>query len=208
MRILLIILPLITNLFLAQDRLSFIKDEELRSEIEKSVDFLARTKMIPLDIKSKVIFITLDLDKVIEREILGLNYSTSIPLLSVSLDQKGQFVQNKNSNNNWFYYNYSPNIVLVLRVFTLEEVNEYFDLEKMRKLSNEVQIYRKNIISSEFFKYQKGDKYNTDAVENVISLDKKDGKFIPVRINSFDLKTFMEVWYGLEVNKIPVNKVR
>lgn len=42
------------------------------------------------------------------------------------------------------------------------------------------------------------------TVDNFIQIEKKDDKFIPIRVNTFDLKTFMETWYGLNVNEIPV----
>ncbi|MDV7697435.1 hypothetical protein N6B72_10925 [Chryseobacterium soli] len=180
-----------------------MRDEGVKKEIQNSVTFLSKTNTVSNEIKNKVIFITFDIEKVVEREMLGFNYSTSIPLSWVILNQQGQFIFHDNHYNNWMLYNYSPKIVLLFRGSL-----EYFDIDQMRKFSNEIQINKKNLIQSEFFKYEKGDKYNWDMVENAISLEKKNDKFVPVRVNTFDLKTFMEVWYGLDVNEIPVGQAK
>ncbi|MDF2553366.1 MAG: hypothetical protein K0R77_2641 [Chryseobacterium sp.] len=79
----------------------------------------------------------------------------------------------------------------------------------MKRLSNEIQISKENLTKSEFFKYEKGkNELALDNVENFISLKKKDDKFVPIRVNTFDLKTFMEVWYGLDIKEIPVSQTK
>lgn len=192
----------------AQDRLSFVKDESLKKQIEKSIDFLDKTNTIPREIKSQIIFITFDIDKLKEVEMLGFNFSTYIPLLWGNVDDKGQFISGltEHPNTQWLFFNYSSNLILVFRVFVLESKNEYFDQDKMKQLSNEVQIRKENIPKSEFFKYIKGNEYSESYVENAISLDKIGDEFVPVRVNTFDLKTFMEVWYGLDVKEITVGQ--
>lgn len=44
-------------------------------------------------------------------------------------------------------------------------------------------------------------------VENSISFNHLiNDSFVPVRLNIFDLKTFMEVWYGIEVTETTVSQ--
>ncbi|KMQ67504.1 hypothetical protein ACM39_13795 [Chryseobacterium sp. FH2] len=203
MRIFFLGLLLISNLFFAQDRLSFIKDNGVKKEIQRSIEYLNETKFIPMEIKNKVIFITFDIEKVVEREMLGFNYSTSIPLSWGVLNEQGQFIFHEDQYNKWMFYNYSSQIVLVFRGSL-----EYFDIDQMKKLSNEIQINKKNIIRSEYFTFNKGNEFTEDYPENAISFDKKNNEFIPVRVNTFDLKTFVKVWYRLDVKEIPVSQTK
>ncbi|MCJ8155762.1 hypothetical protein MKJ01_18570 [Chryseobacterium sp. SSA4.19] len=199
------ILLFVSILSSAQDRLSFIKNSWIKEEVQKSVDYLNNTKVIPLEIRSKVIFITFDFDDIFDEaqtEIMGINYSTYIPTLLAKLNKKeGQFKIDEKFRV--MYYNYSTNIV-----FVFFKGDKYFDQNQMKQLSNEVQVVKENLTKSEFFKYEKGNSVTLDAVENFISLEKKDNKFVPIRVNTFDLKTFMEVWYGVDVKEIPVSNTK
>ncbi|KMQ67509.1 hypothetical protein ACM39_13820 [Chryseobacterium sp. FH2] len=198
------ILLFVNVLFSAQDRLLFIKNNEVQKEVEKSVEYLSKTNIIPIEIKNKVVFITFDFDDIFDEaqaEIMGINYSTYLPTKYSVLNADGQFTTD--SQNKIKYFNYSQNIV-----FVFFKGDRFFDQDLMKQLSNKVQISEESFTKSEYFKYEKGNEVTLDAVENFISLEKKDNKFIPVRVNTFDLKTFMEVWYGLDVNEIPVGESR
>ncbi len=194
----------VCSIFYAQERLSFLKNNEFKEEVKKSIEYLNKTKVIPTEIKNKVVFITFDFDNIFDEsqaESIGISYSTHLPNKYSVLNIKGEFTTS--SQNDILYYNYSKNIV-----FIFFKGFKYLDKEQMKELSKEIQISKENLMKSEFFKYEKGNKVTLDAVENFISLERKDGKFTPVRINTFDLKTFMEVWYGLDVKEIPVSQTK
>lgn len=193
---------LIGNILYSQDRLLFVKDATIKAEMQKSIDYLNQSVLIPKDIKSKVIFITFDFNDIYGEEIegFGINYSTQLPILYSKLSKNGQFITDP--QNNILFYCYSKNIVFVF--FT---GFRYFDIDLMHQLSNEIQISKENLTKSEFFKYEKGkNELALDTVENFIYFEKKDDKFVPVRVNTFDLKTFMEVWYAVDVKEIPVTQ--
>jgi hypothetical protein len=193
------ILLFVSLLSFSQDRLSFIKNSEIKENIQKSVEYLNTTKVIPSKIRAKVIFITFDFDDVIDKEqteIVGINYSTNIPTRFSQLnDKNGQF--EINGKFKVLFYNYAKNIV-----FVFFKGSKFFDQDQMKQLSNQIQIGKKDLTKSEFFKYEKGNEVTLDAVENFISLQKKDSKFIPIKVNTFDLKTFIKVWYELAINEI------
>lgn len=197
------ILFFVTTLLSAQDRLTFLKNNDIQKEVEKSIEYLDKTSIIPNEIKKKVIFITFDFDDIFDEaqeDIMGINYSTYLPVRYSVLRTNGQFTTD--SQNRIQYFNYSKNIVLVF--FKGER---FFDQDLMKQLSNEIKISKENLTTSEFFKYDKGNDVTLEGVENFISLEKKDKEFIPVRINTFDLKTFTQVWYGIkEVTEIPVSQ--
>ncbi|WP_312994643.1 hypothetical protein [Chryseobacterium flavum] len=197
-----IVLLFLSVIVFAQDRLSFIKNDEIKEEVQKSVEYLNKTNAISAEIKSRVIFITFDFDDIFDesqKEYLGINYSTYLPTEYSVLNSKGEFMTD--SQNNILYYNYSQNIV-----FVFFKASRYLDLEQMKSLSHQISINKKNLMKTEFFKYEKGNEVTLNTVENFISLEKQDGKFIPVRVNTFDLKTFVEVWYGVDVDEIPVSQ--
>ncbi|WP_131368621.1 hypothetical protein [Chryseobacterium soli] len=199
------ILLFVSLLSSAQDRLSFIKNSGIKEGVQRSIDYLNKTKVITSEIRNKVIFITFDFDDIFDEaqaEIVGINYSTHIPTLFSQLNSvSGQFEMNEKFRV--MFYNYSKNIVIVFF-----KGSNFFDQNQMEKLSNQIRISKKDLMESEFFKYEKGNDVTLDAVENFISLEKKNDKFVPVRVNTFDLKTFMEVWYGLDVNEIPVGQAK
>lgn len=204
MKNIILVIFLIGNIVCGQDRLSFVKDVTIKKDIQKSIDYLNKSSLIPKEIKDKVIFITLDFHDIYGQEIegYGINYSTQIPMLFSNLNKNGQFITD--SQNNILFYNYSKNIVFVF--FT---GFRYFDQEKMKQLSSEVKINSENLTKSEFFKYEKGkNDLALGTVENFISLENMDGKFTPVRVKTFDLKTFMEVWYEIDVQEIPVSQTK
>src|SRR5690606_6493989 len=201
------LLVITANFLLAQQRLSFVKDKSLKTEIQRSIDFLDKTSKIPNEVKSKIIFITFDIDKLFEGEGFGFSYSTTTPLSWSKLDKNGQFLPTFETKNICHFFNYSPNLILVFNVMTREdEKGYYFDIEQMKKTSNEIQINKDNLIQSEYFKHQKGNDFTLPYTENAISFDKKNNEFVPVRVNTFDLKTFMEVWYNVDVEEIPVSQ--
>lgn len=196
----LLIFLLISGIISAQeDKLSFVKDEKVKKEIQRSLEYFNNTTTIPNKIKNKVIFITFEFEELLEIENLGIYYSTFIPTQYAELSNKGQF--KSDSQNERLYFNYSKNIILVFM-----KGSKYFDKEQMKQLSDSVQANTGNLMKSEYFKYEKGDEFNWDRVVNVISLDKLNDKFIPIRVNTFDLKTFMKVWYKLDLTEIPVNQ--
>ncbi|MCJ7936059.1 MAG: hypothetical protein MUW56_21130 [Chryseobacterium sp.] len=198
----LLILLLISGIISAQeDKLSFVKDEKVKKEIQRSLEYFNKTNTIPNKIKNSVIFITFEFEDLLEIENLGIYYSTYIPTQYAELSDKGQF--KSDFQNERLYFNYSKNIILVFVMGS-----KYFDKEQMKQLSNQVQISKKDLMKSEFFKYEKGDEFNWDRVVNVISLDKLNDKFIPVRVNTFDLVTFMEIWYGVDAKEIPVSQTK
>lgn len=204
MKNIILIVLLIGNALYSQDRLLFVKDATIKAEMQKSIDYLNQSVLIPKYIKSKVVFVTFDFHDIYGEEIegFGINYSTQLPMLYSKLSKNGQFITDP--QNNILFYTYSKNIVFVF--FT---GFRYFDIDLMHQLSNEIPISKENLTKCEFFKYEKGkNELALDTVENFISLEKKDNKFIPVRINTFDLKTFMQVWYGLDVNEIPVSQTK
>ncbi len=203
MKNIILIILLVGNILYGQDRLSFIKDATIKIELQKSIDYLNKSVLISKDIKDNVVFITFDFDDIYGQEIesFGINYSTHIPTL-FSQFKRGQFEVDEKFGIS--FYNYSENIV-----FVFFKGDRYFEREQMKRLSNEVHISKENLMKSEFFKYEKGkNELALDNVENFISLEKKDNKFIPVRVNVFDLKTFMEVWYGLDVKEIPISQTK
>lgn len=186
-----------------QDRLAFIKNNEIKEEVQRSVLYLNQTKVIPDEIKKRIIFITFDFDNIFDKEqseIMGINYSTHIPTLFSKLESKsGQFKIDEKFNV--IFYNYSKNIV-----FVFFKGSRFIDQNQLRQLSEEVNINEEILMKSEFFKYEKGNDVTLNSVENYISLEKINNKWTPVRISTFDLKTFMEVWYSLDVNEIPVSQ--
>lgn len=203
MRTIFLISFLIFNIFHSQERLAFVKDEGIKKEIQNSIEFLDKSKEIPNEVKNKLIFITFDIDQLPETEELGFNYSTTIPLAWADIDVNGQFISKfiEKNHDEWMFYNYSSQIVLVFRGSL-----EYFNVKKMRRLSKMIHIKESNIIKSEYFAFNKGYESSQDFPENNISMKRINGKYIPVYANTFDLKTFLEVWYGLNVNEIPVSK--
>lgn len=195
------ILLFMSIFFSAQDRLSFIKNEELKKEVKKSVEYLDKTKLIPAEVRNKVIFITFDFDKMVDEEqteIVSINYSTYLPIKYSILNLKGEFTTD--FQNKIMYFNYSKNVV-----FIFFKGDEYFEQEQMKKLSNEIRISKENLMKSEYFKYEKGNESTLDIVENFISLEKKNNEFAPVRVNIFDIKIFMKVWYNIDAEEIPVS---
>ncbi|MCX8526469.1 hypothetical protein OF897_21380 [Chryseobacterium formosus] len=199
-----IFLSLLTfSVFYSQDRLSFIKDEGVKNEIQNSIAFLNKTKYVSKEIKSKVIFITYDIEKLLESEMLGFSYTTSIPLSWATLNQQGQFIFHDDPHNNWLFYNYSKNIVLVFR-----GGSEYFNNQQMKELSELVPIIKTDILKNEYFAINKGNEFTENYPKNSISMDRINEKFIPVRIDTFDLKTFMEIWYRLDIKEIPVSQTK
>ena len=201
MRAYLLIAFFFVNSLFSQDRLSFVIDNQVKKEIQRSIDYLSKTQVIPKTTKSKIIFISINFEEIsedFEINSFGFSYSSYIPTLLADLDYNGQF--KTDPQNKWIlYYNYSPNIVLVIR-----NGFRFFDREQMKKLSSQIRINRRDLMKSEYFHYQKGDQYNWDIVNNYMTFDKIGGHFIPVRVNTFDLKTFVEVWYDVEVGEIPL----
>ncbi|WP_294284369.1 hypothetical protein [uncultured Chryseobacterium sp.] len=202
-KIIAIIILLISNIIYSQDRLTFVKDSAVRSAMQKSIDYLNKSLSIPNQIKNNVVFITLDFNDIYGQEIesFGINYSTQIPTSYSELGKDGQFKTSR--QNNILFYNYSKNIVFVF--FT---GFRYFEVDQMQQLSNQVKITRENLMTSEFFKYDKGtNEFAMDTVQNSIYLEKKNDGFVPVRVNTFDLKTFTEVWYGIDIIEISVGQI-
>jgi len=199
----LFIIFFISDFSSAQERLSFVKNNEFKEEIKKSIEYLNKTNFIPAEIKNKVVFITFDFDNIFDEaqvEIAGINYSTYIPTLYSKLNiNYGQFEIDEKFGV--LFYNYSKNIVLVFF-----KASRYLDTKKMKQLSNEIQITDENLMKLEYFKYEKGNEVTLDAVENFISLEKRNNKFIPARVNTFDVRTFMEVWYGVDIKEISVSQ--
>ncbi len=201
-KIIAIIVLLISSIIYSQNRLAFVKDSAIRSAMQKSIDYLNKSLSIPSKIKDSVIFITVDFNDIYGQDIesFGINYSTHIPTLYSELDKKGQFTTSR--QNNILFYNYSKNIVFVF--FT---GFRYFEVDQMRQLSNQVKITREKLMKSEFFKYKKGtNEFAMDAVQNLIYLEKRNDEFVPVRVSTFDVKTFTEVWYGLDITEISVGQ--
>lgn len=192
------VLILCSSIVFAQDRLSFVKDGEIKKEIQRSIEYLSKTEVIPKEIKeNKVVFISFDFEDLVENPSLGIYYSTYIPTQYAKLDSKGQF--STSPNNYILHFNYSKKIVLVFN-----EGSRFFDVEYMKLMSNIVSIDKNDLLKSEYFQFKKGNEYSWDTVSNFITIDKIDGRFTPVRVNTFDLKTFVEVWYDVEVGEIPV----
>lgn len=202
-KIITLIILLISNIIFSQNRLVFVKDSAIRSAMQKSIDYLNKSLSIPKEIKNNVVFITLDFNDIYGQDIesFGINYSTQIPISYSELDKEGQFTTSP--QNNILFYNYSKNIVFVF--FT---GSRYFEADQMHKLSNQVKIKREDLMTSEFFKYEKGaNEFAMDTVQNSIFLEKKNDEFVPVRVNTFDLKTFTEVWYGIDITEISVGQI-
>lgn len=207
-KVLIIFVFIKCNFIFSQDRLEFVKDMNLKFEIEKSINFLDQTKVIPSQIKEKVIFITFDffdLDSTLEIENLGINFSTFTPLQLGELRDKGQFITRYGKNSRIRFYNYNANVVLI---FIMGE--RFFDENKMTKMSEEVKVEKINLSTDEYFNYIKGGELPSDGgnilnrVKNFISFNIKNGKITPRKVNTFDLKTFIRVWYGVEADEIPV----
>lgn len=196
---LLLVIFFLSNVIFAQDRLSFVKDEKVKKEMLRSIEYFQKT--IPLEVKNKIVFISFQFEELLEVENLSIYYSTNVLTQYAKLNNEGQFISS--SQNKILYYNYSSNIIIVI-----ENGFKYFDIYRLKELSEEIHINKENLMKSEFFKYEKGNKYSADVVENFISLNKINNEFIPVRVNTFDLKTFTEVWYGLDVNEIPVSQTK
>lgn len=196
---LLLVFFFLSNIIFAQDRLSFVKDEKVKKEMLRSIEYFQKT--IPLEVKNKIVFISFQFEELLEVENLSIYYSTNVLTQYAKLNNEGQFISS--SQNKILYYNYSSNIIIVI-----ENGFKYFDIYRLKELSEEIHINKENLMKSEFFKYEKGNKYSADVVENFISLNKINNEFIPVRVNTFDLKTFTEVWYGLDVNEISVSQTK
>ncbi|MCD1117466.1 hypothetical protein [Chryseobacterium turcicum] len=194
---LLLVFFFLSNTIFAQDRLSFVKDEKVKKEMLRSIEYFQKT--IPLEVKNKIVFISFQFEELLEVENLSIYYSTNVLTQYAKLNNEGQFISS--SQNKILYYNYSPNIIIVI-----ENGFKYFDIYRLKELSEQIGISKNNLTKSEFFKYEKGNKYSADVVENFISLDKINNEFIPVRVNTFDLKSFMEIWYRLDVKEIPVSQ--
>ena len=140
MRLAVIFLILFTSFFNAQDRLSFVTDVYIKQEIEKSIQLLEKTTVVPSKVKNKVIFITFDIEQFQENEELSFTYSTTIPMLTATIDHFGQ-IQTKGTFNDK-YFNYSTNIVLVFRGFL-----GYFNLDELKRLSKDIVISKERIFS-------------------------------------------------------------
>lgn len=203
MKIYFLLSLLICSVFYSQDRLSFVNDEGIKKQIQNSIEFLKMTKVIPTEIKNKIIFITFDIEKLPETEELGFNYSTTIPLSWANMDENGQLISKfiEKQNDEWMFFNYSTNVILVFRGSL-----DYFDINKMKKLSTEVHIKEKKLVKSEYFSFNKGDEFLQSFPKNNFAMKRINGQYIPIYVSTFDLKTFMEVWYGLDVNEIPVTQ--
>ncbi len=197
MRLSIILIILFTKFFNAQDRLSFVSDVYVKEEIKKSIQLLEKTTVVPSKVKNKVIFITFDIEQYEEGEGLSFTYSTTIPMLSATIDDFGQ-IQTK-SNINFKHYNYSKNIVLVFRGFL-----DYFNLNEMDRLSKNIVISKKRIISKEFFLYNIGNDFTIPFVENSIILRRNFREFDIIAARIFDIKTFNEIY---EISSIKVSGV-
>ena len=197
MRLSIILIILFPNFFIAQDRLSFVTDVYIKEEIKKSIQLLEKTTVVPSKVKNKVIFITFDIEQYEEGEGFSFTYSTTIPMLSATVDAFGQ-IQTK-GNLNFKYFNYSKNIVLVFRGFL-----DYFNLNEMYRLSKNIKISKERIISKEFFHYNSGNDFTSPHVENSIILRRNFGEFNIIAAKVFDVKTFNEIY---EISSIKVSGV-
>ncbi|AZA89212.1 Uncharacterised protein [Chryseobacterium nakagawai] len=186
-----------------QDRLSFVKDPKIKMQMQNSIEYLNRSPIIADSIKKKTVFITFDFDEIegIGIEGFGINYSTYIPMLFSKINNNGQLTTSV--ANKILYYNYSKNIV-----FVFFKGFKYFDLNTMAKMSNDIQIKKENLTLNEYFTFKVGQDLQLSNVENTISFNYLNDSFVPVRLNTFDLKTFMEVWYGIEVIETTVSQNR
>ncbi|MCC2590258.1 hypothetical protein [Chryseobacterium sp. MFBS3-17] len=192
-----IVLLLCSHIVFAQDRLGFVRDEKVKKEIQNSIEFFTKTKLIPIEIKYKTVFISFYFEELLEVENLSVSYSTYTPTQFAILSNRGQF--ETSPANKILYFNYSPSIVLVF-----ENGFKNLDQQRMAFLSEQFCINEENVMDFEYFKFQKGNEITADIVENFIRLDKIDGEYVPTRLSTFDLKTFVEVWYGIDVSEISV----
>ena len=201
--ILLIIHLLFFASLFSQNRLDFIKYDSLKICVEKSIRFLEKTSYVSEKIKKEnVVFIAFDIDNIFENkkiDYLGITYSTRLPLQFAVLNN-GQF--ETSPENNILYYNYSPNLVLIFSYLGDKlSAESFLDVARFKKESSKIKIQKNSLLEQEFFEYEKGNDFVADVVLNFFSLKNSYNGLVIDRVDTFDLKTFVETWYDIEIVK-------
>ncbi|MDF0720961.1 hypothetical protein P0M11_13225 [Kaistella sp. PBT33-4] len=185
----------------AQDLLSFINDEPLKNQIRKSILLIDLSDKIPQNIKDKIIFITYDNDISFDNhkiEYFGFGYSTRIPLQWSELDSNGQL---QSHVENFIFFNYSKNIVLVFR-----GMNQYLDVNELHKKSRMTKISESNINKFEYFEFSKSNGFFEDSTNNSHSFERNDNSYRVTNINCpIDLDTFLKIWFDINISYFKLN---